>query len=69
MTDQKAKNEDGRGIPSTGEDKTAETTTRDERLFPGGSPESSETPVGMSGLDKDEQRTDERVVPGTKSTS
>jgi hypothetical protein len=69
MSDNKAKNEDGKGVPSTGEQKTAETTAWDKRLFPGGSPEASETAEGMAALDKDETRADERVVPGVKSTS
>jgi hypothetical protein len=69
MTDHKAKNDDGKGIPSTGEQKTAETTGWDKRLFPGGSPEASETPEGMAGLDKDAVRADERVLPGVKSNS
>jgi hypothetical protein len=70
MTEQtSAKHEDGKGIPPSGEGKTAETSTGDSRLFPGGSADAADTPVGMSGLDKEEQRTDERVVDGTKSTS
>ena len=71
MTEQTSgKSEDGKGIPPSGEQTTAETRTGDRRLFPGGSPEAARTHIGVNGVDREEQRTDERLVEGgTKSTS
>jgi hypothetical protein len=66
---QSSKGEQGKGVPSGGEQKTAETTAHDPRLLPGGSPDAAKTSVGMPGLDKDAMWSDDAEVPGVKSTS
>jgi hypothetical protein len=69
MVDQKsAKSEDGKGVPPAGEQKTAETRTYDRRLFPGGSPDGSTRPVGVSAIDRDAMWIDDVDVQGIKST-
>jgi hypothetical protein len=70
MVEQKSsRSEDGKGVPPAGEQKTADTTTEDRRIFPGGSPDAANIPVGVAALDKDETAADDRVLPGVKSTS
>lgn len=70
MVEQKSsKSEDGKGVPSAAENKTAETHTGDRRLFPGGSPEAAKTHIGVNGVDNGERWIDDAVIGGTKSTS
>jgi hypothetical protein len=47
------KNDDGRGVPSSGEGTTAEPPPWDHRLLPGGSIEDAARPIGMNAVDRD----------------
>lgn len=71
MVEQKsAKSEDGKGVPASGEQKTADTrATHDPRLFPGGTVDGSKRAVGINAMDKADVPLAEVDLGGTKSTS
>ena len=70
MVEQKsAKTEDGKGVPASGEQKTAETRAHDTRLFPGGTVDGSKRAVGINAMDKADVPLAEVDLGGTKSTS
>jgi hypothetical protein len=47
------KNDDGRGVPASGEGTTTEPAAWDNRLLPGGSIADAARPIGMNAVDRD----------------
>ena len=54
MADEKsAKNDDGRGMPAGGEQKTVEPKPSDARLIPGGSFKAARIHIGVNAVEKE----------------
>jgi hypothetical protein len=47
------KDDDGRGVPTSGQGTTAEPAAWNNRLLPGGSIEDAARPIGMNAVDRD----------------
>jgi len=70
MVEQKsAKHEDGKGVPPSADQKTAEPPAHDTRLFPGGTVDGSKRAIGINAMDKADVPLAQVDVGGTKSTS